>query len=112
MDKSYLRNTFQILLLATLIFGCRNESVEMPEKLYGDWRSKRHHPDISFDSDSAGAFVVVHHRTNDGRICSIRYPLHLNSKNRGIIQAQGRIILYFDSLKHTLYLSPGGEYNR
>lgn len=99
-----------VLLFTGLFLGCQNEPVKMPNELCGRWKSKRHLPDITLDSDSVGPYAIVYHQTSDGRICPIRYPLYLSSRNTGTIQAEGRIIIYYDSLEHTLLLSPGGDY--
>lgn len=100
------------VLIIGIFFSCNKGYIEMPENLYGNWKSKCNHPDITLKLDSFGYCAVVHHRTYDGRTCSVRYPLHLTSRIRGIIHAEGAIIFCFDSLKQNLFLSPGGYYVR
>lgn len=112
MNKECSLCVFVILLIVGILLGCRNNPVEMPKGLYGRWKSKQCRPDIVLNSDSLGYFAIVYHHIYDGRICPVRYPLYFTSEDRGIIQAEGRINLYYDRLKNSLYLSPGGDYNQ
>lgn len=112
MNKGYLVNILLWILFTGTFLGCRHAPVEMPEELRGRWKSKLHRPDIILDSDSAGNFAIVYHRTCDGDICPLRYPLYLSSENTGIIQAEGRIMLYYNHSNHSLFLSPGGDYRQ
>lgn len=78
----------------------------------GDWESCLGQPDISIiKNDSGGYSAVVCHKTFDGGICPVAYPI-METVTGAFIQAEGRIILSYDSAKDRLYLSPGGKYHR
>ena len=89
-----------------------DSKVQMPDGMYGRWKSSAGRPDITLGTDSIGSFAIVHHRIYDGKICPVRYPLHLNSPTKGYIRAEGCILFYYDSLKCVLYFSPGGDYTQ
>ena len=65
-----------------MFLSCQHSSVEMPDGMYGRWKSSTGRPDIILGTDSIGYFAIVHHRINDGRVCPVRYPLHLSSPIR------------------------------
>ena len=92
-----------------VLLGCRPVRVQMPDGMYGRSAGR---PDITLGTDSIGSFAIVHHRIYDGKICPVRYPLHLNSPTKGYIRAEGCILFYYDSLKCVLYFSPGGDYTQ
>lgn len=78
----------------------------------GDWESCLGQPDISIiKNDSGGYSAVVCHKTFDGGICPVAYPI-METVTGAFIQAEGRIILSYDSAKDRLFLSPGGKYHR
>ena len=95
-----------------VLLRCRPVRVQMPDGMYGRWKSSAGRPDITLGTDSIGSFAIVHHRIYDGKICPVRYPLHLNSPTKGYIRAEGCILFYYDSLKCVLYFSPGGDYTQ
>ena len=109
-NRGLYRLFFYFVFIMPVFLSCRHSPVEMPDGMYGRWKSSTDRPDITLGTDSIGYFAIVHHRINDGRVCPVRYPLHLSSPTKGYIRAEGCILFYYDSLKHTLYFSPGGDY--
>lgn len=101
-----------VMLLAILFGGCQKKIVEIPKELCGRWSSKLHRSDITLGKDSLGTFAIVHHQTYDGRICPIRYAVQFKSSSIGIIQAEGHITFYYDENTKSLFLSPGGDYEK
>lgn len=78
----------------------------------GEWKSCMGRSDISIiKNDSSGYSAVVYHKTLDGSICPVAYPI-VETGTGAFIQAEGRIIISYNSVKDQLFLSPGGKYHR
>lgn len=78
----------------------------------GDWESTLGRADIRFvEKDSGNYSAIVSHRTGEGGVCPVEYPL-LRARHGFYIQAEGRILVSFDPEKDRLFLSPGGTYIR
>lgn len=50
-----------------VLLGCRPVRVQMPDGMYGRWKSSAGRPDITLGTDSIGSFAIVHHRIYDGK---------------------------------------------
>lgn len=112
MNKGYIIHYSCLMLFALIFVGCQERIVEMPKELYGKWNSKQHRSDITLGKDSVGTFAIVYHRTYDGQICPVRYTVQFKSSDIGVIQAEGCITFYYDINKKSLFLSPGGDYEK
>lgn len=78
----------------------------------GNWQSTLGRADIRFvEKDSGSYSAIVSHRTAEGGVCPIEYPL-VRTHYGLHIQAEGRILVSFDPEKDKLFLSPGGTYIR
>lgn len=96
-----------ILGILFLLVGCR-DSVTIP---VGHWHSTQGRPSIQIVEKADGHTVIVFHRTYDGKLCPVEYPL-VNVSGRMYIQAEGRILISYSSKTDRLFLSPGGIYIR
>lgn len=100
-------HAFATALLCALC-ACR-EPQPMPT---GDWGSDNGRADISIVQDEGGGYsAIVYHRISGGGTCPIAYPV-VETAAGAYIQAEGRIVLSFDTEKDALFLSPGGAYHR
>jgi len=43
-----------------VLLGCRPVRVQMPDGMYGRWKSSAGRPDITLGTDSIGSFAIVH----------------------------------------------------
>lgn len=99
----------KLLLLPAATFFCIgcNAPQEIPE---GYWQSTQDRPALTLKKDSAGNYrAIFHHRTANGHICPIAYPV-VHTTAGMYIQAEGRILIYYSSKDNTIFLSPGGPY--
>lgn len=78
----------------------------------GNWQSCMGRPDMSvIKNDSGGYSAIIWHKTFDGGICPVAYPI-VETGTGAFIQAERRIIISYNSAKDQLFLSPGGKYHR
>lgn len=96
-------------ILASNMAGSCDRPQQMP---VGDWQSCTGRPDLSIlESENEVYSAVVFHKTYDGNVCPVIYPV-IRTGTGAYIQAEGRIVLSYDIKKDNLFLSPGGQYRR
>lgn len=108
------KHAFNYLIIAVSIIlsACNGRISEVPT---GRWSSKSGHPDITIvkvngkDNDKYEA--IIYHKTYDGRICPVKYPLIISACGM-YIQAEGRVLVSYSCSDDRLFLSPGGKYHR
>lgn len=103
--KHKKRFLLPIAALLLLCAGCHPVQDDIPT---GCWESLQGRPSLTLEKDSTGDYqAIVHHRTADGRICPVAYPL-VRRTNGMYIQAEGRIFVCYSAKDRTIFLSPGG----
>lgn len=98
-----------IAVLAANMVCCSDRLQQMP---VGNWQSCTGRPDLSILGSDSGVYsAVVFHKTYYDNVCPVVYPV-VRTATGAYIQAEGRIILSYDTGKDELFLSPGGRYCR
>lgn len=96
-----------VAALLFLCVGCNAPQSDIPT---GCWQSVQGRPSLILEKDSVGNYyAVIHHRTVDGCICPVAYPI-VRGTNGMYIQAERRIFLCYSSKDNTIFLSPGGVF--
>lgn len=112
-DKMKMQTLSRIISSGTFLLflftGCNDCSIN-PEWMLGHWKSVQEKPGLTIGKDSLEYYAIVHHHTENGKECPIRYPL-VYSGTSTYIKADNRIILVYSPKEKTLFLSPGGKYN-